>query len=287
MKENNETCTYGAPLVAYRDKLDTAWNLYQTCCNHWDCPRCGIERAKQEYGRIVSGLELLHNEHGKIYFVTLTCKGRDMPLAEAEENYMLWTNRLLTNLRKHAKKRNVFWSYVQVTERQGRGHPHSHILTTYYPDDIYVRDRVLKYSKKEQKMVLTDVLGSDKLQKQIVKAGLGNVYDISVADSVRATSRYVAKYLFKDSMKTRFPKSWRRVRYSRNFPKLPKAESEIDYFPLLRASDWQEFGNIAITIIANDNATIRADIEYYLLRNGWDGLLKFKSALHPDDSGIT
>ena len=100
-------CEYGAPIIAYRIKSSAVWHLYQTCCNHWECARCGETRAKQEYGRIVNGMRELHETHGEIYFITVTCKGRKMSLAESESSYMKWTNRLLTNWRKHAKKNGI------------------------------------------------------------------------------------------------------------------------------------------------------------------------------------
>jgi len=113
-------CDYGAPLVAYI--VGGRGFLRQGNCNHWDCGRCGVIRAKTEYRRVVDGCELLAQEH-KLYFITITCRGREMPIETAEEKYLEWTNRLLTNCRTVAKRKSIHFAYVQITERQKKTRP--------------------------------------------------------------------------------------------------------------------------------------------------------------------
>jgi len=200
-------CPYGAPLVAI--VAAGQGSIKQACCNHWDCPVCGETRAKQEYHRIVYGAELLSLEH-KLYFWTLTCRGREMPLAEAEEHYLEWTNRLLTNARTKAKRAGNFWAYVQVTERQRktREHPHSHILTTFLPTDALL-------SRDAQGR---EVYISRWFTKANELAGLGSQHTITQVETASRVSRYVAKYLFKEQARDKFPPKWKRVRYSQNYP---------------------------------------------------------------------
>ncbi len=215
------SCINHAPFFAYKTS-GKAYAVVQGNCHSWLCPRCGINRAKQEYWRIVNGCGILAEQY-ELYFITLTCRGKELSLAEAEAGYYLWTNRLLTALRTSAKRKDAAWHYAQVTERQKRGHPHSHVLTTFVPHDLYDGykddwkwDDGLVYEKKP-------ALRSDWLEERCISAGLGSQYDISRVADVEAASRYVAKYLFKDGMfSTEFPKDWRRVRYSRSFPKQEK-----------------------------------------------------------------
>lgn len=187
-----------------------------------------------------------------------------MPLDESEKNYLTWTNRLFSSWRARTKAKGGKWCYVQVTERQARGHPHSHILTTANPFDLYLghvfkeREPCL-YSPANAREI---ALRSDWLEGAIVKAGLGPQYDISIASSAEGASRYVAKYLFKQSMyENTWPKSWKRVRYSQNFPRLP--ERETDSFVLLSDEDWRWLGRRASIVEVKDNETL-LDVKWKL-----------------------
>ena len=244
-----QKCQYNAPFFAYNAKQKT-WIVVQGNCHHWDCPKCGIGRAKQEYGRIVEGCRTLAKAQ-TIYFITITCKGKNLGVKDAEKNYLKWTNRFLDACRQRCKRAGGSWHYVQVTERQKRKHPHSHILTTFDVGDIYlgtiekwIQDKAGKKRKEE-----VSALRSRWLQKTVVSSGLGEQYDISRVETVEGASRYVAKYLFKDSIfTTDWPKGWKRVRYSQSFPKLP--ERETDAFVLLKHEDWYRLASKALVIHA-------------------------------------
>ncbi|HEX2898410.1 MAG TPA: hypothetical protein VHS96_01705, partial [Bacteroidia bacterium] len=66
-------CIYRAPLFWYRKEHTLAAHVVQGSCHHWDCPRCGVGRAKQEYARIVNGIPLLARSQD-LWFMTFTCK---------------------------------------------------------------------------------------------------------------------------------------------------------------------------------------------------------------------
>ena len=246
-------CSYHAPYFAHQ-KEGKFYGVSQGCCNHWDCPRCGIQRAKQEYGRIVSGCQKLADTH-KLYFITITCRGRSLSVNAAEQGYLTWTNRFLDACRIKAKRSEQDWYYVQVTEKQKRGHPHSHILTTFDPQDIYLghvwkRDTWGGVSKNFRNLALR----SDWLAKAVANAGLGEQYDVSIVHSSAAASRYVAKYMFKDSMfGSHWKKGWKRVRYSQSFPQLP--DRETNAFVLLSRADWRKLASLASTIVTDSEMT--------------------------------
>jgi len=255
-------CSYRAPFFAYEISGKT-WGVTQGCCNHWDCPRCGQQRARVEYGRIVEGCRQLESEHN-LYFITLTCKGKSLKLADAMKGYLQWTNRLFSTLRADAKKRGVHWSYVQVTEQQGRGHPHSHVLTTYYPNDLVTGWKHSFSSDDTGLRVMTrkPVLRSEYLGAKAVSAGLGEQYDISKVDKVEGASRYVAKYLFHpDMFKAKYPAGWKRIRYSQNFPVLPKREKNA--MVLLSREDWMLLAQKALTVRCAD-AVSESETRYQL-----------------------
>ena len=263
----SETCAYSSPFFALR-RAGKLFYLWQGCCNHWDCPRCGQMRARKEYGRIVEGCRTLSEQH-ELHFITLTCRGKDLSLSDAEEGYGKWTNRLFTALRYDAKKRGLHFAYAQVTERQKRGHPHSHVLTTYYPDDIAEGTKITY--KNVRGCVVSEekpCLVSEYLKKRCVSAGLGEQYDISRVRDHEAASRYVAKYMFKDSMfqADLWRKNWRRVRYSQNFPKLPETENS-EAFALIKTEDWQRLAREA-AVIRVEGAATREAVDHYLQGTG-------------------
>jgi len=263
-----EKCSYRAPLFAIRQGEKA--HITQGTCNHWDCPRCGQIRAREEYGRIVAGCKEMAKDN-EIWFLTITCQGADLTLAEAESHYLEWTNRFLSNARYRAKRENQTWSYVQVTERQKRGFPHSHILTTFRITDARLDWKANWVTRDGVKVnEWQGAYRSDWMQSAVIKAGLGEQYDVSVVHTVDAASRYVAKYLFKESLHTQWPKGWKRVRYSQNWPKLPRQKT--DAIPLL--------DNWAIVKIALEMNTL------YTSEKGVQDMILHAYQLAPSDYDI-
>ncbi len=246
-------CHKNAPFICIPGDGHDA-KLYQGCCNDWTCPRCGELRAKHEYGRIVEGARALQKER-PLYMLTVTCRG-DVSVSDAENGYLEWTNRLNTNVRTYAKrKQGVSVEYAAVLERQGRGHPHTHYLTTFCPPDaFFIVDEYERYCNEVQTLnrelpenmrfspekcenIDHRQLWSSWLSRACVKSGLGVQVRLAIADVVEGASRYIAKYLFKEAQLTTWPKGWRRVRYSRGWPKLPELEA-TSAFVVLTVGDW-------------------------------------------------
>lgn len=212
-------CTYGAPLMAIlaHDKS----SIEQTCCNHWDCPRCKHVLAAQHKARMVHGANVLSETH-QLYFWTLTCRGRDLDLTTADDRYYEWTNRLLSAVRARAKREHARFEYVQVTERQQRGAAHSHLIATYAPPDAKPAD--------------AHNLVSEWLVKRCVSAGLGPQCRLSEVQSPLAVAAYISGYLQKQLQADVWPKHWKRIRYSRQWPVMP--EREVVARALITMQDW-------------------------------------------------
>jgi len=238
---SQKICTYSAPYLAMIN--GASGKIIQTCCNHWDCPRCGEMRAKHEYGRIVSGAQSLGAKH-KLYFYTFTCRGRDLSLDDAQRDYLLWTNRLLSTMRQRCKKEGGTWVYVQVTERQKRGHPHSHLLMAWIPSD----------AKNGRDDKGNECILSEWFKTAHHKAGLGTQCQITEVKSVEATARYVAKYLFKDAQFTRMPPNWKRIRYSHSFPQKTETEKNqnIEYMTVGKDHEWRAIAKLDISFVTDD-----------------------------------
>jgi len=226
---SQKICSYNAPFIAVVNGEQS--RIFQACCNHWDCPRCGEMRAKHEYGRIVNGARILDANH-TLYFYTFTCRGRDLSLDQAQRDYLLWTNRLLSTMRARCKVEGGHWCYVQVTERQKRGHPHSHLLMAWLPKD----------AQKRQDSKGKPYFYSQWFRASHTRAGLGTESKITPVGSVEATAKYIAKYLFKDANFTVMPKNWKRVRYSQNFPPAQIDETQLpeSYITLNTPQDWRK-----------------------------------------------
>ena len=201
---------------------------------------------------MVEGCRLLAETHD-LYFITITCKGKEISHEYAEENYGKWTNRLLDACRIKSKREDGQWHYVQVTERQKRLHPHSHFITTYAPPGItykVVRYKKDKESGQSRKIVSTHIR-SDWFEGQIKKSGLGEQYDISVVESAEGASRYVAKYLFKPAIFTAdWPKGWKRIRYSHSFPDIPIRETNA--IVLLTQEDWYRLAERTVLVTVSN-----------------------------------
>jgi len=136
---------------------------------------------------------------------------------------------LLTNCRTNAQRKGVYWAYSQITERQKRGHPHSHIITTYLPHDA-----IPKIDERARTSYTSEFF-----TRANASAGLGVQHRISLVESAEAVSRYVAKYMFKESMREVWPAHWHRVRYSHNWPKPPHIDAEFVVM-LNRPEDWKK-----------------------------------------------
>jgi hypothetical protein len=244
-------CAYSAPYFAYQTEQKT-WHITQGNCHHWNCPRCGLGRAKQEYGRMVEGCRTLAKDF-PLFFITITCRGKEISYQYAEENYGAWTNRLLDACRARRKREGGEWHYVQVTERQKRKHPHSHFITTYAPHDAqeYLVRRSKKTESGQYKNIVSTHLRSRWFESQIKRAGLGEQYDISCVESAEGASRYVAKYLFKPTIfQDDWPAGWKRIRYSQSFPKA--AERETNAFPLITQEDWYRLAQKAFRVFVSN-----------------------------------
>lgn len=254
-------CRYGAPYFAV-ERSEKRFKIVQGCCNHWDCPKCGIQVARAHYGRIVVGARAIH-EDDDMWFITVTCRGKELTVEDAKAHYLEWTSKFLDACYSRAKRAGMSWSYVQVTELQRRGHPHSHILTTFHPDDLFWGTTDKWKTGINGLLVCHKVpaIRSDWLSSQVIKSGLGSEYDISRVETVEACSRYVAKYMFKKTQfSADFPKHWKRVRYSQSWPKVTRTKTNA--FVLLAKADWEELAMDARVLDADEGDAFETAMYY-------------------------
>lgn len=253
--EKTVRCVKNAPYICFVDNVGKA-HLVQGCCNSWTCPRCGTLRAKEEYGRMVQGAKMLAELGFRLFMHTWTCPGREMLLKTAEDNYGKWTNAMLNSCRSHARTQKSEWSYCQVTERQKRSHPHSHIITPFLPSDAVLENAKKwgKSGKLEDRAIYTSVWYKGRLKS----AGLGEQYEITEVRSVVGCATYFAKYLFKDCMFTEWPPHWKRVRYAHSWPKHPDHKAPEVAFAIVRRNDWSKVDRLGVKVYADSYDTLEA-----------------------------
>ena len=241
-------CENDAPHIAVL--REGKWTVYQGCCNSWECERCGFIRARNEYHRLRYGCQNLWDKSVQLWMITLTSPGQGTDIEAAEQNWYNGTMKTLNALRNQYKRGGgENWYYACVTERQKRGHPHAHYIITAVPKDLAwaapgatLRDGRMNHQASLQSDWLVDRLDVNRM---------GTVYDIQPIDDAAKVSAYVSKYLFKSLLQEKWPKGWRRVRYSRNWVKAgyPKAEQAI---ALLGAKQWDELGRQGPNVVTDD-----------------------------------
>lgn len=234
------SCAYGAPRVAVIKGEDAT--ITQGCCNHWNCPRCRLTLAAYHRHRMIEGAKILM-ETGPLFFWTTTCKGKELDLETADDNYYQWTNRLLATCRARAKKQAMRWEYVQVTERQNRGAAHSHYIHTFAPDD----GREFKASKGKTG------INSAWFVRVNILAGLGEQCSISVVESSAKVAAYISGYLKKHLSLDVWPPKWKRVRYSRGWPDMALGPDWGR--PLISRADWQTADDQGVVFKADTELT--------------------------------
>lgn len=220
-------CSYGAPFIAF--VKDDKYAIQQACCNHWDCGRCRFILAAQAHKRMVYGAETLAGQGLSLYFWTFTCRGRDLDLETADDHYYEWTNRALSRLRAQARREARPWVYVQVTERQKRGAAHSHFIHTYVPDDAIDAGKRGRNTRKASVSFL----------RAVVDAGLGPQSDITTVNGPGAVASYISGYLRKHASEDAFPRKWKRVRWSKDWPEIPLEQTDFA-IPLMTRKDWSK-----------------------------------------------
>lgn len=241
-------CPYGAPLMAL--VIDGKAALKQCCCNHWDCPICQWTLAAYHRHRMVEGAKLLAAQ-GPLYFWTITCRGKDLDMETADDEYYTWTNRLLSTCRAASKRMGTVLAYFQVTERQQRGAAHSHLLTNWTPPDSYhepVQDDPFRYF-------------SAWFVARNVSAGLGPQCRISMVENAEKAAGYIAKYLKKQLDQHQWPRKWKRIRYSENWLDMART---AEWAQVLRTrADWTRADNYGDSFEA-PNADVLAYAKHHM-----------------------
>jgi len=171
--------------------------VFPVRCKRWACPVCAPINALHEAIKVANGVYALYAAGVRLYFATIT---QPPSVRTAEFAY-----RIIDKQWDGFRNRWQYWAgkaeipnfYAAFVEGQTRraGMPHFHIIGSALPD-------------------------KEALRRWAVESGFGYMVDRQPLTPDAGTAWYVSKYSTKSSDAKDMPEGFRRVRYSRDWPRL-------------------------------------------------------------------
>jgi len=191
-KTTHEHCPTPGPLMIKKNNSSMEAALFRPACKRWSCPHCGPVNAS-EWGYIAwSGTQQLKNEGLTVVFATLTSHEKLGP----ERTFEVWPD-AWKKLRQRIVREYGKPEYFMVPEKHKTGRLHMHALISTNIDKKW-----LKTASRA--------------------CGLGYMADVRIVEEAIGAAFYTAKYLTKFGVA--WPDGWRRVRLSRDWPRVDKIE---------------------------------------------------------------
>lgn len=173
--------------------------FFQPSCKQWKCPACAQSNRKRWALRAHYGYTVLAADSCPLYFATVTSHEKIRTVAESQRVFRdAWPD-----LRKRMNRAAPGLAWFGIPEHHRDGVLHFHFIT-----DAPLQERWLKDNARG--------------------VGFGYMADVELIQSAWRTAGYVLKYLGKDLGLLNWPKFYRRVRTSRNWPALPERELPPD-----------------------------------------------------------
>lgn len=186
--------------------------FFRPRCKLWSCPVCGeLNRYKWSY-IARHGADTLLDQGEDLAFVTITHQGHLNAPATRQRWRECWPK-----LAEAARRTSGNFQYILVHEQHEDGRMHSHLVTTA-------------------------VMGKRWWKDAGARRGFGYMNDSEPVYNADGASWYVSKYLGKSLSVENWPRHWRRVGTSRNWPRnVESAEGEgWEFRPLGRRQSVQE-----------------------------------------------
>lgn len=208
--------------------------IRDTQCGCYACEQCrdGIQRNHQ--ARIIHGTKEHPDWKGRHWsFVTLTSHESVRTFHQS----LALFQRVLPQWHKRMRRRYGRYSYVLVFETHLNGAVHAHLLMN------------VAVSKKQ-------------VRRHARQLGLGYMADVQRLHSPAAAGKYVSKYISKSlSEDKNFPKRFKRVRYSHDWPEWPlRQQSSIrEWTPVSK-----QFAELQLHIQAAVEDGLSVSVDHYL-----------------------
>lgn len=178
--------------------------LFNPRCKMWKCDHCAEKNKQSWIHTAMRGTMILTMEGQRIQFVTLTSRPYATPttgLYFLKENWPKLNRTMRYHTNVWTKNAGLKWSYFMVPEKHKSGVVHCHLLAS-----------TLYNTNKSWKEFAFD-------------AGFGWRVDVQGLTNPEQAASYVAKYLHKGHGAENWPRNFRRVRKSNNWPAAIEHES--------------------------------------------------------------
>jgi hypothetical protein len=185
--------THNRPYLIARNHATKEAVFFRPRCKSWRCPACSKVNKALWAIRAYEGSKAIMECEKPLFFMTVTSHEK----LTADQSLWVWPS-AWGQLRDRMKYRagGVFF-YIMVPEHHLDGRLHVHAI-----ESAGVGQSWLKSAARE--------------------SGLGYMDEEKPIKTPQGSAWYVSKYLGKSIEKTDWPKGFRRVRASRNWPKLPE-----------------------------------------------------------------
>ena len=185
--------------------------FFRPFCKRWDCPVCGEKNAYKARLRALRGYQTFLDLGHKMSFLTLTPHEKLSSAASIPVMASAWDK-----LNRRIKRASQHHNYFLIPELHKSGKLHFHALT-----DAELKKKWWKDNGRA--------------------CGMGYQNDLQEVHEVGGVGGYLTKYLAKTLQSTNFPKGFRRIRASHDWPSLPELEKPEGWeFVALKANDSQE-----------------------------------------------
>jgi len=191
--------------------------LYRPDCKLWSCPHCANVKAKQWAAR--ARIAIRDKIEADWHFLTLTVETRSSNL---DHQIDIWSNawdKFSKRLRRAVERKITYMAIPELSPQKKR--LHAHIILDW---NCYCEERMRFYPMTKTQDERWKYY-SYWLHEHCKASGMGYIYDIQPLLEPALAASYVTKYIGKGLSEV-FPKGFRRVRTSGNFPEIEQYETE-------------------------------------------------------------
>lgn len=188
----------GRPVMLALNKRVGVALAFRPTCKRWSCPVCSQANARYWRYVLTHGAEEIMSSGGNLFFVTITSHEA---LTSQETTRRVFSD-AWPKLRKRVVRKTQELAFICVPEAHKNGRLHVHMLWNKAVDRAWLKDNARA-------------------------CGLGYMVDIRPVSSVKGVSRYASKYLTKQAGLVHWPKHFRRIRHSQDWP-MPDQQAPLN-----------------------------------------------------------
>jgi len=192
--------TPGRPLMMAKNESIRQAILFRPNCKKWSCDYCGQQRSRYWMYLGAHGHEQLTADGKVVMFWTVTSHRK---IRTVSRGIYVW-RKAWPKLRKRLQRAERNVAYMLVPEQHKDGALHIHLLASAKVSERWCKDNA-------------------------AECGLGYIGEYTQVRSAGMAAFYVAKYLTKESHQLKWPKYFRRVNTSRNWPRPDEVEKRPEW----------------------------------------------------------